>query len=182
MFNEAPEVVERLRQALPIRAEITVSESCRRRGSRRAIHVRSRGSPMRGQFATDVQGGLRCQVAMHRSPPAITVHKRCAGPAAAESGSVVGGASAARTGPQRSRRSNPAARHIQGTRARGIRCGRLVCAGVRTIGEFEAFATAPLCDKRRGTRRGRDDGAHVRRGRCRGERQDPGRLARPPNR
>ena len=58
------------------------------------------------------RGGSRCQVAMHRSLTVISVHKSGARLAAAESARVAGEATAARTGPQRCRRSNPAARHI----------------------------------------------------------------------
>lgn len=53
-------------------------------------------------------------------------------PAVAESGRVAGGASAARTGPQRGRRNNPADRAIP---ARGSRRPRLVCALIRASRE-----------------------------------------------
>ena len=61
---------------------------------------------------TAVQGGSQCGVAMHLDPQGVPRLERGARPAGAESGSVASGASAARTRPQRCRRSNPAARHI----------------------------------------------------------------------
>ncbi len=59
-----------------------------------------------------------CQVDVHRIPRVNPGHKPGARTAAVESGRVAGGASAARTGPQRCPRSNPAARRI-GNAARG---------------------------------------------------------------
>lgn len=74
---------------------------------------RAAGRRASGWLWDSVQGGWRCQVAMHGVPQVIASHEPDSLPGAAESGSVAGGASAARTGPQCSRRSNPAARHIR---------------------------------------------------------------------
>ena len=114
------------------------------------MHLRNRGSPMRSRPALGaaVKGGSRCQVATHRDRRVIAKHKPGARPASAESGSVAGGALAARTGPQRCRRSNPAARQYKDSRARGSRCPELVERRRSHVWRIGAFATAPPCPKR----------------------------------
>jgi len=89
-------------------------------------HLRKCRSPpcSRLDLETAILGGSRCQGAMHwpplSDPGALSGTVR----ASAESGSVAGGASAARIGPQRCRRSNPAARHIRIPAREGADVGR----------------------------------------------------------
>ena len=79
----------------------------------------------------------RCQVAMHRNPRVIQGHRPGVRPAGAESGWVAGGVTAARTGPQRCRRSNAAARHM-----------RIPARGEADVGSRSARAFAQVANRR----------------------------------
>ena len=83
-----------------------------------------------------VVGCVERQVAIHRIPQVIASHEPDARPAGAESGLVAGGASAARTGPQRSRRSNPAALHLRIPAREGADVGRWSAQAFARVANF----------------------------------------------